>query len=140
MKMRAFELDWAARMMDTVIPPGVEEKFPQSASQTGAVNILEEMVRYTPFITAFGLRAAIWLIEIFGPAIASGRLRRFSKLDPSSREKVLNNMYQSKIYLIRQLVLLIKMTACFGWGAHPEVRKALGDEGEPKFVKRISKS
>jgi len=139
MKMWAFELDWTAKMMDTVIPPGIEEKFPQSASETGAVKILDEMVQYTPFITAFGLRAAVWLIEIFGPLLFAGRFRRFSKLDPSSREEVLDKMYKSKIYLIRQLVLLIKMTACFGWGAHPEVRKALGDEGEPKFVKRSGK-
>lgn len=139
MKMWAFELDWTAKMMDTIIPPGVEDKFPQSASETGAVKILDEMVQYTPFITAFGLRAAIWLIEFFGPLISSGRPRRFSKLEPASREQVLKNMYQSKVYLIRQLVLLIKMTACFGWGASPGVRKALGAEGEPKFVKRGAK-
>ena len=136
MKMWAFELGWTAKMMDTVIPPGVEEKFPQCASETGAVRVLEEMVQYTPFITAFGLRATIWLIELFGPLVFGGRLRRFSKLDPASREQTLDKMYKSKIYLVRQLVLLIKMTACFGWGAHPDVRKALGDEGEPKFVKR----
>jgi len=140
MKMRAFELEWTAKMMDTIIPAGVEEKFPQSASETGAEKILEEIVRYTPFITAFGLRATIGLIEIFGPLISAGRFRRFSRLDPGSREEVLNRMYKSKIYLIRQLVLLIKMTACFGWGASPEVRKALGASGEPRFVKRSSRS
>jgi len=109
-------------MMDTMIPPGVEKRFPKAASETGAVKVLEEMVRYTPFVTAIGLRAGIWFIEIMGPLYA-GRLRRFSKLDQAGREQVLNRMYQSKIYFIRQMVLLIKMTACFGWGADPETKR-----------------
>ena len=135
MKMRAFELDWTAKMMDAIIPPGVENDFPKAASETGAVKVMEELVRYTPFFTAFSLRAAIWFIEILGPLLA-GRLRRFSRLDPAGRVQVLANMYKSKIYFIRQMVLLIKMTACFGWGADPQIRQGIGVTDPPRFVAR----
>jgi len=135
MKMQAFELEWTAKMMDAIIPPGVENDFPKSASDTGAVKVLEELVRYTPFFTALGLRAAIWFIEILGPLL-SGRLRRFSKLDPAGRVQVLAKMYQSKIYFIRQMVLLVKMTACFGWGVDPETRRGIGVTDPPRFVTR----
>jgi|GEM_PF-2594806 len=136
MKMRAFELEWAAKMVDAMIPPGVEEKIPKSASETGATEVLREMIFYTPALTALGLRATIWLIELLGPMIAARKFSRFSRLDPSSREKVLDAMYNSKSYFIRQMVLLIKMSSCFAWGADPEVMKALGVEDTPKFVKR----
>jgi len=136
MKMRTFELEWTAKMMDAIIPPGVEKDFPKSASETGAMKIVEEMVRYTPFVTAIGLRAAIWFIELLGPILGAGRWRRFSKLDPTAREAVLGGMYKSRIYFIRQMVLLIKMTACFGWGADPETRRGIGVTDPPRFVTR----
>ena len=135
MKMKAFELDWTAKMMDTIIPSGVVDDFPKSASETGAVKVLEELVTYTPFFTALSLRAAVWFIEILAPLL-SGRMRRFSKLDLAAREQVLAGMYKSKIYFLRQMVLLIKMTACFGWGADPETRKGIGVTDPPKFVTR----
>jgi hypothetical protein len=135
MKMRPFELDWTAKMMDAVIPAGVEKDFPKSASETGAVKVLEELVAYTPFITALGLRASVWFIEILGPLFA-GRLRRFSRLDPGGREQVLAALYKSRVYFIRQMVLLIKMTACFGWGADPETRRGIGVTDPPRFVSR----
>jgi hypothetical protein len=136
MNMRAFELEWAAKMMDSMIPPGVEEQIPLSASETGATQVLREMVFYTPALTALGFRATIWFIELLGPMVASRKLMRFSRLDPSSREEVLDAMFKSKIYFIRQLVLLVKMSSCFAWGANPEVRKSLGVMDEPRFVKR----
>src|SRR5512137_739174 len=136
MKMRNFEREWAARIMDTIIPPGVVDKIPQSASETGSVKVVEDMVKYSPFLPGFGFRAVIWLIEILGPLVASLKPSRFSSLDPAGRELVLNKLYKSKIYLIRQLIILFKMTACFGWGMDPAVKAALGASGEPKFVKR----
>ena len=136
MKMRAFELEWAAKMMDTVIPRGVVDDFAKCASETGAVKMFAEMVRYTPFFTGLSLRAAIWFIEILGPLLAAGKLRRFSRLETAARERVLANMYQSKIYFFRQMVLLVKMTACFGWGADPETRKGIGVTEPPRFVAR----
>jgi len=135
MKMHAFELDWTAKMMDAVIPPGVEQSIAKAASETTAVKIMEEMIKYTPFVTGFSLRAAIWFVEILGP-IYTGKLRRFSKLEPAAREQVLRDIYKSKIYFVRQMVLLVKMTACFGWGADPEIRKGIGVTDPPKFVKR----
>ena len=134
--MWTFELDWTSKIMDSMIPPGVEEQIPQAATEAGAVEVLREMILYTPAITAVGFRAAIWFIEVLGPMIAMGKFSRFSKLDPPSREKVLETIYKSKVYLMRQLVLLIKMAACFAWGAYPQVREGLGAAGEPKFVKR----
>jgi hypothetical protein len=136
MNMKPYELDWTAKMMDTVIPAGVEKDFPKSASQTGAVKILEEMIRYTPFMTGLSLRASVWFIEILGPVFSSGKFSRFSKLEPAAREQVLVNMYKSKIYFVRQMVLLIKMTGCFGWGADRETSRGIGLTDEPKFVKR----
>jgi len=135
MKMREFELEWIAKMMDTIIPSGVVKDFPSSASETGAVTVLDELIRYTPFFTAFSLRSAVWFIEIMGPLLC-GKLRCFSRLDPLSREQVMSRLYKSKIYFIRQMVMLIKMTACFAWAVDPEIKKGIGVTDPPRFVKR----
>lgn len=135
MRMRPFELDWTAKMMDAVIPAGVENDFPQAASETGAVRVLDELVRYTPFFTALSLRAAVWGIELLGP-LWTGRPHRFSRLDPAGRGQVLGELSKSKIYFLRQMVLLLKMTACFGWAADPQVRRGIGVTDPPRFVVR----
>lgn len=135
MKMRAFEREWTAKMMDAIIPPGVVSDFPKSASETGAVGVLEELIKYTPFLTALGFRTTIWFIEILGP-ILSGRPHRFSKLDPASREQILAKLSKSRIYFFRQMVSLLKMTACFGWGSDPDTKRGIGVTDPPRFVSR----
>jgi len=136
MKLFAFERRWFETLLDTLIPTGGDERFPLSALDTDAMELFEEMLLYVPATTGIGLRASIWMFELAGPLLGLKRPRRFSRLDAARREQCLAVLSKSDIYLVRQMVTLIKMMACFGWGADPRVREALGVEKPAKFVTR----
>ncbi len=47
-------------------------------------------------------------------------------LSPSRLDRHANQLASSRIYLLRQLMLLLKTVGGLLWGADPEVRQALG--------------
>jgi hypothetical protein len=67
------------------------------------------------------LKIAAWLspVLIF-------RLPPIDRLEPQAREDALNALSKSRIYLLRQVMLLLRAVVGFGWGATPEVRRKVG--------------
>ena len=134
------ERRWLENALDAVIPPDGDKGMKKSATQTGASEVYQDMVRLLPFTTAIGLRAAIYFIELMGPAFGLGRPVRFSSLSQGERTACLEGIYQSKVYLVRQMVVLVKSVACFAWGADDGVREDLGMGEPPKYVKRTGRT
>jgi len=135
MKLTSYEKSRAGSIMDALLPGGVEP-FAFSATDTGALRVFEEMVEGLPFVTAFGLRAAVWLVELAGPAIVLKRPRLFSSLSSEEQEECMKVMASRDAYLVRNLVLLFKSAAGFAWGGDERVREALGMNEPPRFVDR----
>ena len=136
MKITGIEKKWLEKILETLIPPGVEEAYPLSALDTDAAKIFEEMVLYLPAGTAAGLRASIFFIELMGPMLGLGRMARFSGLGQDDREACLSGLSKSDVYFVRQMPFLLKSVACMGWGGDERVREALGLNLPPRFVKR----
>ena len=135
MKLKQKEIDRLKAMLDATIPKGGGEGLELSAVETGGVEIFEEMIFYLPKSTATGLRAALFFIEFIAPAFVSFRPRRFTRLTPEKQEDVLYKMSKSRVYLVRNMLLLIKSVACMGWGANQKVRFGLGYTDEPKIIR-----
>jgi len=136
MKLSAAEKTWAEAALEAVIPPGGDVT-PLSANDANSIVVIEDMVGYLPATTALGLRAAVWFFE-FGAATVSGAggFKRFSRLSLGDREAALAKLSHSNFFFFRQMALLMKTMACFGFGADGRVRAALGMDRPVKFVKR----
>jgi hypothetical protein len=136
MKLSGPERKWLENILDTLIPRGGDERFSESALDTGADRIFEEMILYLSAGTALGLRASLFFIEFMGPLLGLRRRARFSRLAAADREACLSALSKSDTYFTRQMVLLHKSVACLGWAADERVRTAIGLNLPPRFVKR----
>ena len=135
MRLFAFERRWLAGMLETIIPAGCSDRYPQSALDTGAPEIFDEMLLYLPAATALGLRGAVLGIELLGPLAGLRKPARFSRLGPAEREACLTALSRSRVYFLRQLVLLLKSVACFGFGGDRGVHDLIGINLPPKFIR-----
>lgn len=138
MKITRAERGWLEHILETLVPPGVVESLSPSALDTDAVEIFEEMLRWLPAATSLGLRFSVIFIELMAPALVLRRAARFSGLSQDDRVECLTRMSKSDAYLFRQMVLLHKSVACFGWGGDARVKAGLGYDRPPRFVKRGS--
>ncbi len=137
MQLTSAEKTLIKNIMDALIPEGDEAgRFPWSAGRAGALETAEDMLYLLPFATGLSIRAAAWAIELMGPLLGLKRLRRFSGLDQSQREQCLAAMSSSRIFLARQMVLLMKSIACLAWGGDERVREALCMNQPPRFIQR----
>jgi len=125
---------WLRTQLDAIIPEGGE--IPVSAEEGGAVEIFQDMASHLPALTGMSLHAAVVFVEFAGPLFGLKKTGRFSGLDSEKKTECLQGLSKSPIYLVRQMVMLLKMIACMGWGADPRVRRSLGYDRPPLFVER----
>jgi len=114
------ELRWRDALCAAMIPASKHGSLPGS----GDVDTEEFWIEYeksAPQLLRFGLRASVWALT-FSPMVYLRTMRRFEQLTESERGTILSNMSQSKLYLIRQLPLTIKLMTCFAYFRDDKVR------------------
>jgi hypothetical protein len=111
---------WRDALLAAVIPridpeglPGLEDLDPG--------RFFGELDRAAPPLLRFGFRAAVWVLT-FSPIFLLGKPRRFGALPPSDRDLLLGRAASSRLYLLRQLVLALKLVACFAYFQDPTLR------------------
>lgn len=136
MKLTAAERTWAEAVLEAIIPPGGEVT-PLSANDTNSIAVLEDMVMWLTPMNALGLRLGVLFFEFCGATLGGAGIgKRFSRLPLGEREHALHKLAHSNLFLSRQMVVLMKTVACFGFGGDSRVRAALGMDKPVKFVKR----
>lgn len=131
--MFRFERRWLLRIFDAVYPGGTEGGLRLGAKDVPIGGLLDDMVKRAPFDFVLGLRAAAWVVTLFGPLLA-GRLRTFAGLSVTERGEVLESLAHSRLYLLREIPMLLKMVASLGYLGVPSVQRELGlpnVDGEP---------
>ena len=76
-----------------------------------------------------GLRLALFSATGVAPPLI-GRLPPLGRLSTDDRERALEAMASSRVGILRQLVVLLKLTAAMAYGADTTVRERLGYAGE----------
>lgn len=66
------------------------------------------------------------LVVLLTPLLTVGIPLPAVWLSPSRLEKHLHRLAHHRIYLLRQTMLMVKTVGGLAWGAHPQVRGALG--------------
>jgi len=123
--MFRFERRWLLRIFDAIYPAGTVDGLRLGASDVPLEGLLEDMVKRAPFDFVLGLRAGAWVVTLFGPLLA-GRLRSFAGLSVTERGEVLESLAHSRLYLLREIPMLLKMVASLGYLGVPSVQRELG--------------
>jgi hypothetical protein len=76
-------------------------------------------------LAAFGLRFALWMVAL-APIWALGRFMTFSTLGRAERTELLSRLLRHGSLVVRELMLLLKLTAAFALLGTPSVRERSG--------------
>jgi hypothetical protein len=112
-------------VVDALLPSGADPLLPLGLLESGFETFWAESKAdlAPPLRLAFrlGLFTAAWVAPLL-----VRRLPPLSRLLRSDRERALTAMERSNFVFLRQLVRILKTVAALHYGAHPEVRKAIG--------------
>jgi hypothetical protein len=112
-------------VIDTLLPQGANPRLPLGLLESGFERFwAESNADLAPTLRLafrFGLFTAAWVAPVL-----VHRLPPLGRLSASDRERALTAMEQSRLVVLRQLVRILKTVAALHYGAHPDVRKAIG--------------
>jgi hypothetical protein len=111
-------------VLETLLPSGAHPTLP-GVLETGFEGFYADFEKTALPSMRLGFKAAVFFAQWVSPLLIF-RLPPLSRLSPETRERAIEAMGQSRFYLVRQLVLLLKAVTCFGYGADPRVRAAVG--------------
>ncbi len=112
-------------VFDAILPAGADERLPFGASDVPLDAFLHELEATAPGQFLWGLRACAWLVHV-SPPFVLGRLATFASLSVEERQRLLDRMAESPLYLVREMPLLFKTVACLGFCGLPEVQRRVG--------------
>ena len=130
MKLLAFERRWAAEIGRAIIPA---DTFGGHARVDDLDQRFGRQADTMPWWSGILLRLAI-LVAWFAPPVLLRRLRTFGGLSPDERVAFLERLFALRSYLVREMVLVLKMNVCVVIMGRREVLSYLGayDLGEPR--------
>lgn len=108
-------------VVDALVPPG--GALP-GALESGFEGFEARFRAEAPLTMSLGWRASLFLAAWLSPVLA-GRLPPLDSLPEEDRAEVLASLGRSRIYLVRQCFLLLKMVVGLGWASTPGVRGPL---------------
>ncbi|MBI2378324.1 MAG: hypothetical protein HYV07_30270 [Deltaproteobacteria bacterium] len=126
MRLRSFETGWLAELLAAMIPSIEGESrpsLPEVLDEIAADGFFEQLGERAPFLFGLGLRLAIWTL-FWAPVAFGGRLRSFRALEPGEKNRVLEAANEHPAYVVRQLVIIIKLVACFAYFTSSKARRA----------------
>jgi len=112
-------------VLDTLLPSGANPVLPYGLFDTGFDTFWADVEQTALPAWRWGLRAAVFT-AVWAAPLLIGRLPPLTRLDRPTRERALAAMGASHVYLLRQMLGLLKTIACLGYGASPQVRAAIG--------------
>ena len=123
--MLAFERRWLLRIFDAVYPGQTPDGPGLGAADVPLEGLIAELEQHAPFDFMVGVRAATWVVTLLGPPLV-GRAARFGALTVEQRGAVLEELAHSRLYVLREIPMLLKMVASLGYVGMPEVQRELG--------------
>jgi len=122
--LTSMELRWARAAMGAIFPPGGGGTIPVGAGHLDVDGFLVALVGELPLRAGLGIRAAIWMCAL-APLWVLRRPKLLADLDAEPRLRVVTALFQSSSYVVRQLVLLLKVFGALLFASAPAVRAAM---------------
>jgi hypothetical protein len=107
---------------------------PSSTAGVDHVAVFERIRRASSRKAALGMRLAIWIVAL-APLWVLGTVRTLVGIPLERRARLLGRLLSHRIYLVRELALLLKLNAAFALLGDPAVRSRSGfDGGRRRFA------
>lgn len=108
-------------VLDALLPPGGELP---GAFEAGFDQFEAKFREEASPPMRLGWRTALFVAAWVSPVLI-GRLPPLDRLTGEDRERALEAMGKSRVYLMRQIFLLLKAVTSFGYGGTAAVRRAV---------------
>jgi hypothetical protein len=115
--------DWI--VLDTLLPANAHPDLPAGIVDTGFDAFYADFERDAARSFRVGFRVALWAGIWIAPLLVR-HMPPLSRHDRTTRERALAALGCSRLYLFRQLLLLLKTLAAFSYGADDRVRAVVG--------------
>jgi hypothetical protein len=123
-RLHGFERRWIALVAATIFPADAALGFP-GADAVAWDPFLDDLEEGMPTRALAGFKLALAFVALLAPLLVLGRLRTFSGLASDERLRLLGALRASRIYLVRELPVLLKSVVALAYCALPEVRRRL---------------
>lgn len=114
MRLSSAERRLAGDLFNHIVPSSTG-RLHLSATEAGVVDYFEDQLDHLPVLTRHGLRVAVVALGAYMRTL--GRLRK---------RDALAALAESRLYLARETITLLKSVVCMGYFANPQVRAELG--------------
>lgn len=115
-----FEMEWRDSLLNAMIPETPGTGLPGFAAVDRG-DFWSVFRRRAPFLLRAGFRLAVWILT-FLPVFSRRSRTTFHRLAPEGQDGFLRKMSSSRSYLMRQLIQMIKLVACFGYFNDSRIR------------------
>ncbi|WP_394849102.1 hypothetical protein LZC95_16840 [Pendulispora brunnea] len=126
------EMRWAYAAFGAIFPSGASQRIPLGICDLDLETYLTQIRSRVPYRSALGLRVAIWVIAL-APMFVLCRACTIMSLDSASRETLLRKMLASPVYVVRQLVMLLKAVGAVLYAGTPAVNQAILATSHPEL-------
>jgi len=128
--MTRWEQSWATEMLAAFAPQSPDGLAPLPG-EVDYQNTLRRMLRGSTPLAALGLRLSVWLVAL-APIWLLGRCVTFSKLALREQSELLGRLLRHRSLGVRELVMLLKLTAAIALLGTPSVRARSGYDSVAK--------
>lgn len=131
--MMGFERRWVRHLLGAFAPSGGPGLSPL-AGEVDYESAFVRMRRHATPLAALGLRAALWMAAL-APLWLWGRLATVSRLAKERRSELLRQLLSHRAFAVRELTMLLKLSATMALLGTPSVRARSGyDSVQPPAV------
>ena len=118
--MNAVGGTWAALVLSSFVP-ATADGLVRSEREIDWTGAWERFVSSMNAKARVGARVAL-LLALTAPIWALGRLASMASLSPDERARLLDRLLAHRLYVVRELVLMLKVCACLAMFREGEVR------------------
>jgi hypothetical protein len=127
--MTHLEQTWTADVL-TAFSHNAEPALTPLPGEVDYVSAFKRMRRGSTALARLGLRAAIWMVAL-APLWFLGRVATFSRLGRNERTELLRRLLIHPSFIVRELTLLLKLTAAMALLGTVSVRARSGYDAAP---------
>jgi len=122
MRLTSTEIRWMECWFRTILPQD-GETFLLGADALPLRSFIRDYFAHTPAGSSIGIRLASLLLTMM---LCLRKRRRLDRVTRQERNDFLVRMSRSKIYIVRELPMLLKLTAFLAWDGQHGVHRQLG--------------
>jgi len=120
-RLLPFEIAWTDAAFDAIFPEPPRSALAHGVLQMHPGAYFQEVLRTVPFEQSVGLRFALWLIAL-APVFTIRKVSTIATLDADDRQRVLDALLASPVYVVRQLVMSMKAIAALLYSQSKVIR------------------